>query len=482
TPSRRGSELFKLFFRDPLGEKQSHQPEDEDQRLGRKLLQAAEKEDAISDGSASRADSPQHASTSPNVSRVVSRKRPATPIGKLLDELAEQNASSDRFHDVWARTLKEIVDLGPEAVPELIAELDATSNDMMLRCLGFTLRAIDDKRAVPALIRAIPKTLLPPGSDMGLRAEEESLAKFMQQYDLDDRDEGMRYGFGRPVREICGALTKLTGQSFGEEQIYSVFAGGNAIQQQLKEQLFRRIAKNWADWWEQHWSDYLEDTAYSRVNLPESQSVAAVPLLIHQQRRFKIGDASSGWILGSFADPKTKDAFYDLDTGRAAGLPNKWRQTKDIKSHLEEIEAWAAREGFDLMGTEYVSPEDNDRRFYALRPIGLQAWELGEHRWKMSSADITFEALRAEGAAAAGLLLHFDRKKATFDPEKTATFLFKTREGTPGLLFVGVEVQDDSLKPGGVSSGDDELEPIAFFKGRRFGWAALEESPRKPNP
>src|SRR5579875_784041 len=149
--------------------------------------------------------------TNSRATKTVSRKRPATKIGKLLDELAEQNASGDLFHDVWARTLKAIVDLGPEAVPELIAELDATNDDVMLRCLGFTLRAIGDKRAVPALIRALPKTLFPPGSDMGLQAEDKVLAKFMQQHDLDKGDSGERYSFGRPVREIFGALHKLTG-------------------------------------------------------------------------------------------------------------------------------------------------------------------------------------------------------------------------------------------------------------------------------
>ena len=134
------------------------------------------------------------------------RKRPATPIGQLLDKLEEQNAGAARFHDTWLRTLKAIVDLGPDAVPELIAELDTTTDDMMMRCCGFTLRAIGDRRATPALIRAIPKTLLPAGSDMGLRAEDETLAKWAQQHDLGGGESGNRYSFGRPVREIFGAL------------------------------------------------------------------------------------------------------------------------------------------------------------------------------------------------------------------------------------------------------------------------------------
>ena len=93
----------------------------------------------------------------------------------------------------------------------------------------------------------------------------------------------------------------------------------------------------------------------------------------------------------------------------------------------------------------------------------------------MQSTDITFESLQAEGTAADGLLLHYDRKAESFDPKETATFLFITREGTPGVLFVGVEIQDNSQKPGGSSTGDNELNPIHFFKGRRFAWTSFEE-------
>ena len=51
----------------------------------------------------------------------------------------------------------------------------------MLRSLGFVLRAIGDKRAVPALIRAIPTTLRKPGSDMRCRADEGELFTCMQK-------------------------------------------------------------------------------------------------------------------------------------------------------------------------------------------------------------------------------------------------------------------------------------------------------------
>ena len=157
------------------------------------------------------------------------RKRRDTPTGKLLDELEKHNRRNRAFTDPWCRTLKAIVDTGPAAVPELVEELDATDGDLMLRCLGFMLRAIGDKRAIPGLIRAIPKTLRTAGSDMGLEGSDAKLVKFMQENSVDKAykndlfTQGNRYSFGRPIREIFGAIEELSGQKFDEEQLYSCF-------------------------------------------------------------------------------------------------------------------------------------------------------------------------------------------------------------------------------------------------------------------
>lgn len=394
-----------------------------------------------------------------------------TAAGRLLGKLRQQNADQSRFTDGWLRTLKEIIDLGPDAVPELVEELDTTNDNMMLRCLGFTLRAIDDKRAVPALIRAVPKTLQAPGSDMGLLTEDTELAKFAQKYDLDKTHTGRQYAFGRPVREIFGALQKLTGQSFNEEELYFVFLEGTRSQQRLKQELYYRTAKKWADWWDENASKYTQDPTYSHLNLEKltAESKEPSPATIH----YKTSDGSSGWVLESVLEPKSRCVFYDLDTGRKAALPEKWRDVKNIESQLDEILAWAAGEGFDMMGTEYLAPDG--QRYYAMRGIGLRAWELTADRWKKEIGDITIESLEHEGTPVDGLLLHFDKQTGSIDPKAIAPFFFITREGTPGLLFVGIEVKDNSLKPGGITQGDNELDPIAFEKGRRFGFVDFEE-------
>jgi beta-lactamase regulating signal transducer with metallopeptidase domain len=443
-------------------------PLDPDEELAMSLRETIEAEDAnVADPNGTSAR---------KVSAAVPQARRDTPTGRLLDELAKHNRRQRAFTDPWCRTLKEIVDLGPAAVPQLIEELDATDDDMMLRCLGFTLRAIGDKRAIPGLIRAIPKTLRRAGSDMGLRSQDANLVKFMQQNGLKQNAayiRGNQYSFGRPIREIFGALEALSGRAFDEEELYGVFSGGMATQELQRRRLFQRTASKWADWWEQHWREYVQDVAYSHVNLAAAKDNDDNATAPKPGAHFKTVGGGSNYVLQSVFDPNARTVFYDLDTGRTAGLPAKWRDGKITESQLDEIVTWAAQEGFDLMGTEYVSPGDG-RKWFAIRPIGLRAWELGKERWKMQSANITAEALQAEGTPARELLLPFDREKGSYAPESTATFVFTTREGTPGLLFVGIEVRDTNVKFG-LSRGDSERNPSHLFQGRRFAWTSFEE-------
>lgn len=402
----------------------------------------------------------------------------AALAGQLLEGLRIINRGKECYRAPWLRILKRLVDLGPSAVPELIEELEINDDERMLRSLGFALRAIGDKRAIPALIRAIPRTLLRGGSDYALTCDDPELLKFAQQHQFGQEKTENEYEVCRPVLEVFAALQRLTGQEFDEEEIYDVFLDGLPTQRRLKRQLYLRTARKWADWWEAHWSEFISDKDYSKVNLVVTDEKKQEEDLI-LENHFATGDDHAGFVLESVFHPAAKCVFYDFDTGRAARLPVKWRQADDIAAHLPEILAWAREEGFDVMGTEYVSPQ-NDQRVFAIRSIDLNAWELGKDRWKMKINDITLEELLLEGVPVGEWLLHFDPETKSLRPQETATFLFLTREGTPGLLFLGVEVQDDTLKPGGDEVADDELQPIAFFKGRRYAFTEFREI--KPQP
>src|SRR5262245_49543295 len=194
------------------------------------------------------------------------RIRPNTKVNQVLDRL-DQEFAQKRYGEAWARTLRELIQVGPDAVPELIAELDTTDSDIMLRNLGFALRTIGDKRAIPALIRALPKTLRKPGSDMGLPCADQELLAFLQKHDLNSTDRAGSYSFGRPVREIGAALRSLSGTRQGEEELNGVMLEGTALQQHLQRQLFYRCAQRWQKWWEKNWQEHVTDVGYALVRL-----------------------------------------------------------------------------------------------------------------------------------------------------------------------------------------------------------------------
>ena len=113
-------------------------------------------------------------------------KKPSDRTAQILLEFRKLNHTVDET-ELWCLLMRELVAVGREAVPQLCDELDRTTENRMLRRLGFALRAIGDPRAVPALIRAIPKTLLPSSSDYGLIVGDKELTDFMQTHDLNQR-------------------------------------------------------------------------------------------------------------------------------------------------------------------------------------------------------------------------------------------------------------------------------------------------------
>ncbi len=415
------------------------------------------------------ADRPAAKSTPKDPAFQPSRQRGNTPLSRLHDHLEEQNSNQDKFQEPWLRTLMQIVELGPAAVPELCDELDATQDNMMMRCMGFTLRAINDWRAVPALIRAIPKTLLPPGSDMGLIAEDKQLREFAHKFDLGQRDDAPFYSFARPVREVFGALHKLTNQQLNDEQLFHIFLDGTDTQRRMKQAMFNQQALAWEVWWE---------TKADKHGVPEAFHVVGLPKLVLDAKaaalkpdaRYKSDESHSNWILESMATKGAKRIAFDFDTGRVSPLPTPWHDLPPDEIPLQEVEQWATEQGFDLLGTQVHTQVG--KTCYAIKILGMQAWELDKSRWKTSFSSITLEELiEEEGRPVENYLFH--QGKNFVDHLATASFLVITREGTPGLIFLGIEVNDDSLQPGGISSGDDELNPVAFYKGRRFAFSYL---------
>ncbi len=394
-------------------------------------------------------------------------EKPEDAVPRLLTRL--RTDFKDNFgSDEWAAVIRELIQLGPDATPALSKALDAEDSGRMLRCFGFVMRGIGDKRAVPALIRNFPKAIIPPGSDMGYRCNDPELFAFMRKHDNDDKDRGDHYSFGRPINEFRTALQKLTGNKLMEDELVYVNLSGTVQQQKQKRLLFERCARKWADWWNEHGSEHVQDEQYAKVKLAlpdeENTGETVLPNLLIAE-----GSGSSNCILESVRNAKARHVFVDLDTGRESALPKYLQSASGQLPRLDDIRAWADKEGFDLMCDEYFVPGD-EKPHYVLRALGLTAWQMDAKKWKSIAADLKKGEPLALNRWTNNLLNVFDDDKGHYWPEETACFAFRTREGVYGVIFIGVEVHDDKLQPGGISNGDDELNPVHFYKGRRYAY------------
>ena len=390
--------------------------------------------------------------------------------------------------DVYADQIRQVVQIGKPAVPALTAVLDRTSRDTPLRILAFTLRTIGDARAVPALIRALPRTLLPPGSDCAMSVADPELLKFMLSNDLEDgvgKDRLARRNFdmGRPVREISTALRKITGTNLDEEEIFMMFLDGGQQQRAMERQRFYEVASDWAEWWKTNWNRFVDDPALADARLPAFNQEAT-------SKRFLAGaniNTSEGidGMIVSAIEEGGRHCCLGLSLNRTLDLPKGVAESNTTAISEENVTAWAARAGLDLLGTQYREPESG-KLYYCLRGIGLQAWEIPNEHWARIKEEIQSNALPALDAPVGDLLMHYDATQARYVPQRKATFLFITREGLQGILRVTAQVTRrwtprDMGFPvmGGDESGPDQTQDAGPELGvkldYKFFYAETEE-------
>jgi peroxiredoxin len=364
--------------------------------------------------------------------------------------------------DVYTAQMKELADIGKPAVPALTAALDRTSRDTPMRLLGFTLRAIGDPRAVPALIRALPKTLLPPGSDCGMSVPDAELLHFMQANDINDssgdRFARRDFGMARPVREIGGALRKIAGTNLNEGAIYLTFLDGGEQQRAMQRKAFYSVAGSWANWWQANWNRFGVDESLADARLPEPKEQPTF-------KRFLAGPniKASGGESGMTITPiqtANRHCCLALGLNRLLDLPKELSDTNAGPVAPERISAWAALAGADLLGTQYRDPQSG-KFYYCVRPVGLQAWEIPNHYWTNIEDVLQRDALPPLESPAGDLLLHYDAGERRYVPEGRTTFLFITRDGMQGMLRIMAQVtrpwtQRDLGLP---ATAPDENEP-----------------------
>jgi beta-lactamase regulating signal transducer with metallopeptidase domain len=392
-------------------------------------------------------------------------KGPSERTARILGEFRKLGHTVNET-ELWCLLMRELWAIGRDAVPQLCAELDRTTEDRTLRRLGFALRAIDDPRAVPALIRALPKTLVPSSSDYGLIVGDHELIEFMQAHDLGQGQGGTYFDLGRPVREIVGALHRLTGQDFEDADLFTMRLSVDPRRQVLERRIYARQAQRWQTWWEAHARKLTTDPAYHKVNL-----------IVHEEPLPPVKPLGKGArLIGEWQDavvsPAAEANAYawnalDLDTGYRPRWPATLPRDESPR-HAKPLAQWASQNGIDLMCVTHRLPDGTET--YVLRAIGMKVREITPRELR------NLEKLIAGGTVPEGrpvdeLLMHYDSTSQTLVPDTNGVFLFVTREGNMGVI----ETTDRVTRTPGVGGAAAGGAPrgVGFHRGVRFNLKAI---------
>jgi beta-lactamase regulating signal transducer with metallopeptidase domain/5-hydroxyisourate hydrolase-like protein (transthyretin family) len=389
--------------------------------------------------------------------------KPSERTTQILLELRELKPTVENA-ELWCTLLRELVTVGHDAVPQVCAELDRTTEDRALRRLAFALRAIGDPRAVPALIRAIPIALLPASSDYGLIVADGALTEFMQKHDLREGGVGGRYfNFGRPVREIVGSLHKLTGQSFDDTELFGIHRSDDPRRQSQQRRVFTRHARQWQSWWEAHWQEFTDDAAFKTVNLKlDDAPLPPATTTFGPNARFE--DSVHGMTLSPASEEG--EHFLDLDTGSSPTWPAQLPRD-EARVDQKQIAGWAAENGVDLMCVTHRAPDG--KQTFVLRSFGMKAWEISQRDLR-SIKKLIAAGTPPKGHDAGELLMHFDDQSKQSVPDANAAFIYVTREGSMGLIEITDRVTQKADLTGMVG---EPPAGVGFQKGVRFNLKSI---------
>jgi hypothetical protein len=386
---------------------------------------------------------------------------------QILDEFRKLAHTVDQT-ELWCMLMREVVAVGRDAIPQLSAELDRTTEDRTLRRLAFAMRAIGDPRAVPALIRAIPRTLVPPSSDYGLIVHDAPTATFMQKFQLNGRPGGVYFDFARPVREVFGTLEKLAGHNFDDAEVSGIHRSADPRRQWYQRRLLTRHAERWQQWWEGHWREFTDDPAYKLVKLKVDD--APLPPAKSSPRlgpNARLDDGVHGAVLSpAIEQGGHAEYFLDLDTGASPRWPPQIPRD-EARYDRKQLADWAAENGVDLMCVTHRAGDGTPT--FVLRSFGMKLWEISPRDLR------NIDKLLAAGTLPKGhevndLLMHYDDASEHFEPATNAAFIFITREGCMGLI----ETTDRVTRKENITGMmGDPPSGVGFHTGVRFNLKSI---------
>ncbi len=367
------------------------------------------------------------------------------------------------------RAMRELIRIGKPAASKLTEELDATKRDHDLRDFGFVLRGIGDPRAVPALIRAIPRIAQPTNSDCGYTINNDrELLKFMQENDstrvfLKEYPElsavkypgsDTMFSYGRPINEILPALQKITGENHRwRELAFTNIAdvggsGESAEQNRLKRLEFQKLAVRWADWWDKNWQKFVKDEDEAEIeptrrvlakNAEELAQLTPQPMSgFPVGKDVALGGGMSWPSIISFDDPRMmyrSEACIDLDTGRMPLPPDELVKTSSPGTPSPALLSWAEKESVNLIGMKF-RPKGSEKSYFAFQPHSMKVWRIDIRRYDHLEEELQKDSKLDLPEPWEGPIASLDEKSGQIDDSHPASFLFLTKRGICGTIRV----------------------------------------------
>lgn len=345
----------------------------------------------------------------------------------------------------WAIAIRELIAIGKPAVPKLIDELDRTERGLTVRAIGFVLRGINDPRAIPALIRAIPKMLEPSTSDYGLIIKDDpKLARFMQRHDNQHigktsiaAADSLHFSFGRPIREIMPTLEAMTGQSLGWNELNFVALANGATQQQIQRKQFLQLANRWTDWWSNNWRKFVDNEADAQLDRTKKSIGQFTEMIAKMPQPVLPTEIPCGPLvrLGDGTSHHQFEPYVDLDGGRSVQPPEALLKNSPKDRPSPELLAWAKQNGIDLLRFEIKRPGDG-KTYYGYQPVGMKVWKIDNKRWNNLEKELQESKKLDLRSLWEGAISSVEQKEDDVAEEKAAAFLFITRDGACGAVRI----------------------------------------------
>jgi RNA polymerase sigma factor (sigma-70 family) len=350
-------------------------------------------------------------------------------------------------YNEWTKSIRTLVQIGPPAVPELVAELDRTSNDNTLRAMGFTLRAIGDPRACPALIRAIPRTRVLSG-EFGFALDDKDLAAFMRKYEISSVNDYIRYTSA--VHEISAALESITHRKATEPWTVRANLVSDA-DLRLAQKRDEAASREWQQWWELHHAEIVSDADLATLTAHpheladvETAGIAVNGPLFPTGKPFHLGEVHDIYLRASDQGYCDESDVVDFDAQRKMTILEAMRLLPDAAASYSSDSVGADA----CCGAERIGHGMTHSDFFTLTAISDLVWPMDADEWDKLDDQIS----RGRKIIGDGDPLSSDFGTYWFDftnkrpnPVRT-TFLFRTREGGAGIVqILGTDIARETV-------------------------------------